>query len=101
MDILNILTKATSLTPEQVRSLLGTPSTSRSYLSIGEALTEKEIANADDLVMVSCKEMSQDFIKDIPVNDIPVDLVRDLPINYAKIPLCLALQGRGRANHCV
>jgi general secretion pathway protein E len=31
-----------------------------------------------------CKFLSVDFIKDIPINDIPVDLVRGIPINYAK-----------------
>src|SRR5690606_19469365 len=35
-------------------------------------------------LMVLCKSMGVDFIKDIPVNDIPVDLVRNIPINYAK-----------------
>jgi general secretion pathway protein E len=84
MDIANILSKATSLTADQVKSVLANPSLSQGYLSIGESLAGRQITNADELVSELCKEMGMTFIKDIPVNDIPVDLIRDLPINYAK-----------------
>ncbi len=84
MDVFNILTKATSLSPEQTKSVLANPSLIKKYLSIGESLSTKEFSTADELVSELCKEMGFDFIKDIPVNDIPVDLIRDLPINYAK-----------------
>jgi len=84
MDIQNILTKATSLTPEQVKAVLQNPSSVKSYLSIGENLATLSFANADELVGQLSAEMGLQFLKDIPVNDIPVDLIRDIPINYAK-----------------
>ena len=84
LDILNILTKATSLSPEQAKSVLANPSLLKNYLSIGESLATKDFTTADELVSDLCQELGFDFIKDIPVNDIPVDLIRDLPINYAK-----------------
>lgn len=83
LDVPNILSKTTGLTPEQIRSLLGNP-TATGTSTIGEALAEKDFSTADDVVAHLCKEMGLEFIRDIPVNDIPVDLIRDLPINYAK-----------------
>lgn len=68
---------------DQLRSVLRTPATN-GFLSVGEALDRREFSSADDLVQDLCKEMGLDFLKDIPVNDIPSDLIRDLPINYAK-----------------
>lgn len=83
MDLTTILAKATSLNLEQVKSLLSAP-TQNGSLTLGESLASREHANADELIADLCREMSIEFIKDIPVNDIPVDLVRDIPINYAK-----------------
>lgn len=84
MDIQNILSKATSLTPDQVKSVLSNPSLVKSYLSIGENLATKTFTNADDLVSELSSEMGLSFMKDIPIADISVDLIRDIPINYAK-----------------
>lgn len=83
LDISVILQKATTLSPEQIRSVLENPSISRAS-NIGEALSEKEFKSADELVSDLCRELGLDFIKDIPTNEIPADLVKDLPINYAK-----------------
>jgi general secretion pathway protein E len=83
MDITSILQKSTSLTSDQVKSILKNPSVLRP-VTIGEALSHKEYTTADELLGDLCKEMGLDFIKDIPVNDISADLVRDIPINYAK-----------------
>lgn len=83
LDVPNILSKTTGLTTDQIRTVLDNPTISGTS-TIGEALADKEFSTADDLVADLCREMGLDFIKDIPVNDIPVDLVRDLPINYAK-----------------
>ncbi len=83
LDVPNILSKTTGLTNEQIKTVLSNPSLSGN-LTIGESLSEKEFSTADDLVADLCREMGLEFIKDIPVNDIPVDLIRDLPINYAK-----------------
>lgn len=83
LDVTNILSKSTSMTVDQIKSVLDQSSASGAT-TIGEALSNKEFSTADELVADLCREMGLDFIKDIPVNDIPVDLVRDLPINYAK-----------------
>ena len=83
MDIPLVLTKATSLTSDQVKSVLRNPATSRSA-SVGETLSQKEYSTAEELVADLCRELNLDFIRDIPVNEISADLIRDLPINYAK-----------------
>jgi len=83
MDISSILQKSTSLTNDQIKSILKNPSVLRP-VSVGEALSHREYSTADELLGDLCKEMGLDFIKDIPVNDISADLVRDIPINYAK-----------------
>ncbi len=82
-DVQTILSKATSLSTEQIRSVLASPSVVRP-VSVGEALGTKEFTSADELVSDLCKELGLEFIRDIPVSDISADLVRDLPINYAK-----------------
>lgn len=83
VDIQNILSKATTLNQDQIRSVLANPSVVRP-VTVGEALGNKDFASADEVVADLCKELGVDFIRDIPVNDISVDLIRDLPINYAK-----------------
>ncbi len=83
LDVPNILSKTTSLSAEQIKSVLENPALNGTS-TIGETLAEKDFSTADDLVADLCKEMGVEFIKDIPVNDISVDLIRDLPINYAK-----------------
>lgn len=83
VDIQTILTKATSLTQDQLRSVLRNNSVVRP-VTVGEALAQKEFTSADELVSDLCKELGLDFIKDIPVSDISADLIRDIPINYAK-----------------
>ena len=83
IDIQNLLSKATNLSPEQVRTVLSIPS-QKGFANIGEHLQSKDYTSADDIVSDLCQEMGFRFMKDIPVADIPVDLVRDLPINYAK-----------------
>lgn len=84
VDISLLLSKSTSLSEEQVKRLLGSPAL-QGRLTIGETLLKKNFSTAEELVSELCREMSIDFIKDIPVGDIPVELVRDLPINYAKM----------------
>jgi general secretion pathway protein E len=83
MDIPSILQKTTSLSPDQIRSVLNNPSALRP-VSVGEALSHKEYTSADELVSELYKEMGLEYIKDIPIGDISADLVRDIPINYAK-----------------
>lgn len=83
MDVSNILSKSTNLSTEQIKTILANPAASGRG-TIGEVLANKDYSTADEVVQYLCKEMGLDFIKDIPVNDIPPDLVRDLPINFAK-----------------
>lgn len=83
VDIQTILSKATSLTQDQIRSVLSNTSVVRP-ITVGEALAEKEFSTADEVVADLCKELGLDFIRDIPVSDISADLIRDIPINYAK-----------------
>ncbi len=88
MDISQLLAKSTSLSVEQIRKLLENPASSGTA-TIGESLSAKEYSTADDLVQDLCREMGLEFIKDIPVNDIPIDLIRNIPIGYAKSQGCL------------
>ena len=84
MDVMNILTKATTLTTEQAKQVLVNPSLTKSPMTIGDCLAARDFSHVDELVAELCREMGLDFIKEIPYNDISVDLVRDIPINYAK-----------------
>lgn len=83
VDITSILGKATSLNPEQLKSVLANQSVLRP-VSISEVLTGKDFTSADELVSDLCRELGLDFIKDIPVSEISADLVREIPINYSK-----------------
>ncbi len=83
MDIQNVLVKATTLSADQVVSILKSKSAVRP-VTIGEALAKREFNSADELVGELCKELGIDYLKDIPANDILLDLIRDISINYAK-----------------
>ncbi len=83
MDIQSVLSKATTLPLDQVAAILKSNSVIRP-ISIGEALSTRDFASADELLSELCKELGLDYIKEIPANDILLDLVRDISINYAK-----------------
>lgn len=83
MDIALVLSKATTLNSEQIKSVLKNTATSRP-VSVGEILSEKDFSSAEEVVSELCRELGLDFIKDIPVGDISADIVKNLPINYAK-----------------
>ncbi len=83
LDVSNILSKTTGLSAEQIKTVLSNPALTGSS-TIGEALAERDFSTTDDLVAELCREMGLEFIKDIPVADIPTDLIRNIPINYAK-----------------
>lgn len=82
-DINVVLSKATSLNTDQIKMVLRNSSMSQPR-SVGEVLSSKDYATADELVSDLCRELGLEFIRDIPVNDISPDLIRNLPINYAK-----------------
>lgn len=83
LDIPVVLAKATSLTADQIKSVLKNASITQPT-SVGEMLAIKDYSSADELVSDLCHELGFDFIKDIPINEISADLIRNLPINYAK-----------------
>ncbi|MGE0633122.1 MAG: type II secretion system ATPase GspE [Pseudobdellovibrionaceae bacterium] len=83
LDIETLLLKSTSLSHDQLRTLMVAPALG-SADTVLQILSAKNYTNGDELVSDLCKQMGLDFIKDIPINDIPTDLVRDIPINYAK-----------------
>lgn len=78
----SLLLKGTSLSNEQLKSILKT--VDGEGRSIEESLSKMTFNNPEEVVAELCKILEVEFIKDIPVGDIPVDLVRGLPINYAK-----------------
>jgi general secretion pathway protein E len=94
LDISAVLGKATTLSPDQIKSVLKNPAVSQAN-SVGETLGKKDYSSADDLVADLCRELGLEFIKDIPVNDISADLIRDLPINYAKTQGVLPYRSEG------
>lgn len=83
IDVSQILAKATTLKTDQIKSILSSPS-SGSFQSVGEKLAKREYTTADELVAELGRELGMEFMRDIPVADIPVDLIRELPINYSK-----------------
>jgi general secretion pathway protein E len=77
----SLLLKNTSLTEEQLNALLSMHSGSG---TLRDQLTKKDSATADELISELCARLGINYMKDIPVNDIPVDLIRNIPINFAK-----------------
>jgi general secretion pathway protein E len=77
----NVLLKNTSMNEEQLGSVL------RLAVEGGtmrDALIAKEGSSADELVQELCARMNLQYIKEIPVSDIPVDLILNVPITFAK-----------------
>ena len=56
LDISGVLTKATSLSADQIRSVLNNPAVSQAR-SVGETLAKKDYSSADDLVADLCREL--------------------------------------------
>lgn len=77
-----LILKGTSLSDEQLKSVLKTHDLQGRELS--DVLSKMSFTTPEEALHELCKLLNVDYIKEIPVNDIPVDLVRDLPINYAK-----------------
>jgi len=81
-QIENIILKSTSITSEQLAALLAMH-VDHGH-SLGEYLLKKENMNPDDLISEICAKLGIQYVKDIPISDIPVDLIRHIPINLAK-----------------
>jgi general secretion pathway protein E len=77
-----LIKKGTSVSEEQLQTLLRAHDGKGQAL--GEVFAKYSFNTPEEALAELCKFLSVDFIKDIPINDIPVDLVRGIPINYAK-----------------
>ena len=78
----NILSKNSGMTRDQAISVLNMQSDSG--LVLREAIEKKGMQAPEDILAEVCRQMELEFIKDIPVNDIPVELISDIPISFAK-----------------
>jgi general secretion pathway protein E len=77
-----VLLKNTSLTEEQLASLLSLATEGGQTLR--DLLSHKENATAEDLISELCARMGLQYLKDVHAADIPADIVRNIPINFAK-----------------
>ncbi len=77
-----LIKKGTSVSEEQLQTLLR--SSDRKGRPLHEILANMQFGTPEEALAELCKLLGVDFIKDIPINDIPVDIVRGIPINYAK-----------------
>ncbi len=77
-----LIKKGTSLTDDQLASLMRSPGTRGQPLA--DSLAKLNFNTPEEALAELCKHLGMDFIKDIPINDIAVDIVRGIPINYAK-----------------
>lgn len=77
-----LIKKGTSLSDDQLNTLLRSPGTRGQPL--GESLSKLSFNTPEEALAELCKHLGMEFIKDIPINDIAVDMVRGIPINYAK-----------------
>lgn len=78
----SLLIKGTSLSEEEVRSILKTHDANG--VPYEDTLGKSQYNSPEEAVAELCRVLKLDFIKDIPVNDISAEMVRDIPINYAK-----------------
>ena len=51
--------------------------------TIWDCLEGKDYDNVDEILSRVCELMEIPYMKDIPINDIPVDLIKNLPLKYA------------------
>lgn len=88
-----LIKKGTSVTEDQLQTLL------RAHNKDGEIFADifsrMSFNTPEDAMSELCKQLGVDYIKDIPVNDIPVDIVRGIPINYAKTQEVLPYKEEG------
>ncbi len=78
----SLLLKNTSLSEEQLGPLLAMMT--EGGATIRDSLSKRETNSADEILAELCACMGMGYIRDIPVNDIPVDLILNIPINFAK-----------------
>jgi len=77
-----LIKKGTSVSEEQLQTLMRTSDSKGTPLV--ELLGKMTFNTPEEALAELCRHLNVDYIKEIPVNDIPVDIVRGIPINYAK-----------------
>jgi general secretion pathway protein E len=77
-----LIKKGTSVNEEQLQTLLRAHD--KKGRTLGDIFSKMTFSTPEEAMAELCKQLGVEFIKDIPINDIPVDLVRGIPINYAK-----------------
>ena len=77
-----LIKKGTSVSEEQLQTLMR--SQDKKGQPLGDVFAKLQFNTPEEALAELCKQLGVDFMKDIPVNDIPVDLVRGISINYAK-----------------
>lgn len=77
-----LIKKGTSVSEEQLQTLMRTQSPKGPLFS--EIFDKVQFNTPEEALSELCKHLGVEFIKDIPIGDIPVDIVRGIPINYAK-----------------
>ena len=77
-----LIKKGTSVSEEQLQTLLR--SHDKKGRTYAEIFSKLNFGTPEEAMAELCKHLGVEYIKEIPINDIPVDLVRGIPINYAK-----------------
>lgn len=77
-----LIKKGTSVSEEQLQTVLRTSDAKGTLLA--ELFAKMTFNTPEEALAELCRHLNVDYLKDIPVNDIPVDLVSGIPINYAK-----------------
>jgi general secretion pathway protein E len=85
-----LIKKGTSVSEEQLQTLLRAQD--NKGRSFGDIFSKMTFNTPEEAMAELCKQLGVEYIKEIPINDIPVDLVRGIPINYAKTQEVLPLK---------
>lgn len=77
-----LIKKGTSVSDDQLKAVLKNVHAKGQPLE--DFLSQAHFNTPEEAMAELCKHLGVDFIKDIPINDIPIDIVVGIPINYAK-----------------
>lgn len=77
-----LIKKGTSISEDQLQAIL--KNVQAKGQSLEDFLSQTHFNTPEEAMAELCKHLGVDFIKDIPINDIPIDIVQGIPINYAK-----------------
>ncbi len=77
-----LIKKGTSISDDQLKAVLKNVHAKGQPLE--DALAQVHFHTPEEAMAELCKHLGVDFIKDIPIAEIPIDIVQGIPINYAK-----------------